>query len=143
MGKNDQSSFIAASKVRRENLGIFRRYPLHEPTKAIVLACILRHVGATHDDITHRKLPRWVRIVVLLSHAPLRPASSLNSRSSLNRGASFGKVHCRFAAKSRDDVLYVSLERETRKLLSECIGLIIPLSEFCETSAMSHNCFAY
>lgn len=61
------------------------------------------------------------------------------------------KVHCRFAAKSRNDVLYFStLKRETRKLLSECIRLctiashlIIFLSEFYETSdiARSHKTF--
>lgn len=44
---------------RESRGGIFQRYPPHEPARAIVLACILRHVGATHDDIAHRKLPRW------------------------------------------------------------------------------------
>jgi len=44
---------------RESRGGIFHRYPPHEPAQAIVLACILRHVGATHDDIAHRKLPRW------------------------------------------------------------------------------------
>lgn len=44
---------------RESRGGIFHRYPPHELVQAIVLACILHHVGTTHDDIAHRKLPRW------------------------------------------------------------------------------------
>lgn len=57
------------------------------------------------------------------------------------------KIHCRLAAKSRNDVLYFStLKRETRKLLTQCIRLctiashlIIFLSEFYEMSDILQN----
>lgn len=87
------SSF--ASKGRRENLAaaFSKRYPPHEPARAIVLACILRHVGATHDDIAHRKLPRWYtsrRFTIARSVAAPRAQGSLvlHGRSSGSNPAS-------------------------------------------------------
>lgn len=70
---------------RESRGGIFHRYPPHEPAQAIVLACILHHVGATHDDIAHRKLPRWYEPSFYHCALRLRPARSgnLNARPSL------------------------------------------------------------
>lgn len=111
---------------KRESRGdIFRRYPPHEPAQAIVLACILRHVGATHDDIAHRKLPRWYGLSFYYCtlrcglHAP-----GLNARPSLARGFNgtpFEKgISSLRRETSRAEIYVPDPERETWKLCPKC-----------------------
>lgn len=120
---------------RESRGGIFHRYPPHEPAQAIVLACILRHVDATRDDIAHRKLPRWYEpsFYCRTLRCGLRAPESLmhgHPWPSFNQWLRLRKGYRRLAAKLRARSHTVpNPERETWKLHPEYI-----LSEYAATS---------
>lgn len=141
---------------KRESRGsIFHRYPPHELVQAIVLACILRHVGATRDDIAHQKLPRWYEpsFYYRTLSCGLR-SGVLNARPSLAQlqpVTPFEKgISSLYRETSHMETYVPNSEWETWKLHFECIGVNTPLRRvlipqgFCKMLDIANyaECFA-